>query len=164
MPVITLSWKDTEAQRWLSAIQGYAMNMAPVWMAFGGRMVNSVRQNFMAGGRPVPWKPVSREGKPLIDTGRLMNSIHWKPIPDGVAVGTNVAYASIHQFGGHTKPHIIRPKVKKALFWAGAPHPCKAVHHPGSVIPARPFLMVQDDDWHYLMKLAATFLVSGRAA
>lgn len=29
-------------------------------------------------------------------------------------------------------PHIIRPKEKKALFWQGASHPVRAVHHPGS--------------------------------
>lgn len=29
-------------------------------------------------------------------------------------------------------PHIIKPKKAKALFWKGASHPVKAVHHPGS--------------------------------
>lgn len=31
-----------------------------------------------------------------------------------------------------TPAHIIRPKVKKALFWNGAEHPVKLVHHPGT--------------------------------
>lgn len=31
-----------------------------------------------------------------------------------------------------TAPHVIRPKNKKALFWAGAAHPVKKVNHPGT--------------------------------
>lgn len=38
-----------------------------------------------------------------------------------------------------TAPHVIRPKNKKALFWAGAAHPVKKVNHPGT--KARPLLM-----------------------
>ena len=37
-----------------------------------------------------------------------------------------------------TKAHIILPVIKKALFWKGARHPVKKVHHPGTT--ARPFL------------------------
>jgi len=40
------------------------------------------------------------------------------------------------EYGRHleegTPPHIIRPKNKKALYWRGAKHPVKLVHHPGS--------------------------------
>lgn len=31
-----------------------------------------------------------------------------------------------------TKPHLIKPKNKKALFWNGASHPVKEVKHPGT--------------------------------
>lgn len=37
-----------------------------------------------------------------------------------------------------TKPHIIRPVRKKALFWKGAQHPVKLVRHPGT--KANPFM------------------------
>lgn len=37
-----------------------------------------------------------------------------------------------------TKPHIILPVVKRALFWKGAEHPVKKVHHPGT--RAQPFM------------------------
>jgi hypothetical protein len=40
------------------------------------------------------------------------------------------SYANFVEFG--TKPHDIFPKDKKALFWAGAEHPVKVVHHPGT--------------------------------
>jgi len=40
-----------------------------------------------------------------------------------------------------TPAHVILPKHKKALYWAGAPHPVKKVNHPGTrkypaVVPA----------------------------
>lgn len=60
-----------------------------------------------------------------------------------VTIGTNLEYAAIHEFGGKTRPHDIRPvnaqalrfelKSKTAIFR-------KVVHHPGSKIPARSFL------------------------
>lgn len=31
-----------------------------------------------------------------------------------------------------SEAHMIYPKNKKALYWAGAAHPMKAVHHPGN--------------------------------
>ena len=37
-----------------------------------------------------------------------------------------------------TKPHIIRPRKKSALFWKGAKHPVKLVRHPGT--KAKPFM------------------------
>jgi len=65
-------------------------------------------------------------------------------------VGTNVIYAKIHEFGGTTKAHIIRPRNAKVLRFATAMSlkTKKAtkyaytmeVKHPGSKIPARPYL------------------------
>ena len=48
----------------------------------------------------------------------------------------NAPYAFFVHEG--TKPHIIKPKVKKALWWKGAAHPVKRVHHPGT--KANPFM------------------------
>ena len=46
-----------------------------------------------------------------VRTGRLRQSIGISLIAPGVArVGTNVIYAAIHEFGGKTKAHIIKPK------------------------------------------------------
>jgi phage gpG-like protein len=58
-----------------------------------------------------------------------------------LVVGTKrVIYAPIHEFGGKTKPHIIRAKRKKALYWKGADHPVKWVDHPGSRIKAKRYM------------------------
>lgn len=39
-----------------------------------------------------------------------------------------------------TKPHIIRPKTKKALWWKGALHPVRKVMHPGT--KGKPFMEI----------------------
>lgn len=44
-----------------------------------------------------------------------------------------------------TKPHEIRPRNKKALYWPGASHPVKRVKHPGS----RPYaIIIPTIDYH----------------
>jgi len=48
----------------------------------------------------------------------------------GVAFGSNVEYAGDANYG--TRPHIIEPKEKQALYWKGAKHPVKRVNHPGT--------------------------------
>lgn len=58
----------------------------------------------------------------LKDRGRLVRSIRRKALPEGVAVGTNLIYGAIHQFGG---PAGRGKKVQ---------------------IPARPYLGVSDED------------------
>jgi len=46
------------------------------------------------------------------------------------------SYAPYVEFG--TAPHIIEPKDAKALYWSGAQHPVKIVHHPGT--KANPYM------------------------
>jgi len=57
-------------------------------------------------------------------------------------IGTNVKYAKIHEFGGVTRPHLILPRWKKALHFVkdGKDVFATKVKHPGSVIPARPYI------------------------
>lgn len=75
-------------------------------------------------------------------SGRLRRSITFKVTSEGTVVsglvGTNVVYARIHEFGGHTKPHLILPKKARALHFNG--RFAKIVHHPGSNFPERSFL------------------------
>lgn len=52
----------------------------------------------------------SRAGSPLMDTKRLRRSIHYIARRSGVTVGTNFAYAHVHQWG-----MTIRPRRKKFL-------------------------------------------------
>ena len=71
-------------------------------------------------------------------TGHLRRGIATKIGNMEVTVHTsNIKYAPMVEYG--TKPHIIKPKNKKALYWKGAKHPVKSVRHPGS--RAKPFLI-----------------------
>lgn len=124
--------------------QGVRYN-APLMRTIAGTMQSAVDQNFQVGGRP-KWLGVKSRpnGSPLIDSGALRNSIRASWDNDEAIVGTNLAYAAIHQFGGKTKPHKIKPVTKKALSFGGIVR--KAVNHPGSHIPARPFLTLTPQD------------------
>jgi len=129
----------------------------------------SVKRNFHEDGRPEKWKPLSpltplnREkggDRPLQDTGSLKKSIHGKVIGYGnLMVYTDHPFAVFHQEG--TRPYRIRPKRAARLRFnvpGGMAFP-KVVHHPG--IPARPFLLWQDEDIKAITKVLADHLTKG---
>ena len=71
-------------------------------------------------------------------TGHLRRSIATQMGDLEATIHTsNIKYAVIVEKG--SKPHIIRPKKKKALYWEGAKRPVKLVNHPGS--KAKPYLI-----------------------
>ena len=73
-----------------------------------------------------------------VNTGHLRRSISTKMGDMEATIHTsNLKYAPMVEFG--TRPHIIRAKNKKALYWKGAAHPVKQVNHPGS--KAKPYLI-----------------------
>lgn len=116
---------------------------SPLMRNLGMIMEASVQDNFSQGGRP-SWLGVKRGGVPLTDTGHLKNSISVISDNDAASVGTNVIYAAIHHYGGTTRAHEIKPRHKKALAFGGRVF--KKINHPGSKIPARPFLVLTDTD------------------
>lgn len=68
-------------------------------------------------------------------TGTLQRSILPELNYPTAIVAVNEKYGLYLEEG--TGPYDIVPKNKKALFWKGAAHPVKRVHHPG--LKARPF-------------------------
>ncbi|WP_062789386.1 phage virion morphogenesis protein [Aquitalea pelogenes] len=165
--MISLNVKINSVEQTLRRLQQATSHTAPLMRNIAGIMADAVEQNFAEEGRPA-WlglKPSSwlsragaltkrgqvsaarferkvRGGKMLQDSGRLASSITPASDANSAQVGTNVKYAAIHQFGGQTSAHTIRPRNKKALAWATGRHPVKQVNHPGSKIPARPFLQL----------------------
>ncbi|WP_054285940.1 phage virion morphogenesis protein [Gulbenkiania mobilis] len=132
----------------LKRVENATRNRAPLMRALAGLMMDAVEENFAQEGRP-KWqglKPNPRRagGKILQDTGRLASSIVSASDSDDAVVGTNVRYAAIHQFGGKTRPHEIRPRNAKALKFGGKY--ARKVNHPGSTIPSRPFLALTEGD------------------
>jgi hypothetical protein len=73
----------------------------------------------------VPWRTgfLVQTFAAFLEAGKL----HWYP---------TASYARFVQFG--TAPHMIFPKDKEALYWPGADHPVRSVHHPGT--RANPFM------------------------
>lgn len=141
-------------------------------------MQASVSRNFEAGGRPQPWPPL-RPGtiagrrfggdRPLQDTGALKKSVQQQIFyPDNVAVYTKHEHAAYHQFG--TRPYVIRPRRPGGVLrfpvggrggrgqkeWRSA----REVRHPG--LPARPFVMWQNEDVRLIEKTLLDFLLDGR--
>lgn len=77
-----------------------------------------------------------RKGKPLVDTGRLRNSIIVESSDTEAVIGTNLIYAPVHQFGA-----TIKPKNGKFLrFKIGN----KEIFTKQVVIGARPFIGFSD--------------------
>ena len=91
--------------------------------------------------RPAPWaKKKDGTDARLRDTGTLAKSPRVTECNSkGVTVGSDRKYAAIHQLGGRTPAHVIRPKKGKALKIPGIGFR-KSVNHPGSKVPARPYL------------------------
>jgi phage gpG-like protein len=84
------------------------------WLNAVGRVLKTrVQMGFHTGTDPYgrPWKPLtSRQGQPLRNSGRLMNSVTYQVEGTSVVIGTNVKYAPTHQFGA-----TIVPKQKPSL-------------------------------------------------
>ena len=72
-----------------------------------------------------------------------------------VTIQSPAIYAAAQNYG--TGPDIIDPKNKKFLFWEGAEHPVKMVHHPG--LPGKHF--VEDSIEQTQARIAEFFSING---
>lgn len=141
-------------------------NTRPLMRSVAGIMLRAVEDNFAEEGRP-KWKDLQPStkltrykqgtwpGKILQRSGGLAASITQSFDATSAVVGTNKVYAAINQFGGRTKPHVIRPKTKRALSFGGIV--VRQVNHPGSNIPARPFLRLTPRDLRDIVDAADVF-------
>lgn len=137
--MITIRVDDSEVKNLLKNLQAKMRDLTPVMKIVGQTIRTSVIKNFEQGGRPVKWKPSARASikgdKTLIDTSRLMGSITPRAYSNKAEIGTNVIYSAIHQFGG------------------------KAGRGRKAKIPARPFLMVQEEDWKEIKETVQGYLL-----
>lgn len=91
----------------------------------GASQLLSVRRTFREQGVPagswVPLAPSTIRSNPkiynsghklLIRSSRLLNSIQAKVLRGSVVIGTNLAYAAVHQFGSRDRSTAIGPKSK----------------------------------------------------
>lgn len=153
-------------------------DLKPALSAVGALIKESIRTNFARGGRPSPWKAIkNREGQPLRDTGRLMNSITRQATASEVRVGTNVVYAAVQHLGAKrgsfgTKMATVKQhsRTMQVVFGRRLKTPktvTVGTHQrrmalPWGDIPARPFMMVQDDDILDIRDIISRYLMEGK--
>lgn len=77
---------------------------------------------------------LSESRKPRRGSGRYLQSIHAEVEANPFQVIGKVAsdhpQAAVLEFG--SRPHVIKARNKKTLFWPGARFPVKEIHHPGT--------------------------------
>lgn len=139
----------------LKRLQAAGKKPRPLMLQIGEYLVRSTQDRFDAqespeGQRwqsvdPVTWA-LKRIKKILTESSGLRDSVVYQANDDNVVWGSNVIYSRIHQLGGRTRAHDIRAKSGKGLMFPGLSHPVKVVHHPGSIIPARPYLGISTTD------------------
>ena len=148
-----------EAARDLHELAARAGDLEPVMTSFGRHMMTSIRDNFRAGGRPEKWEDLKgvvvfpkgtkrrnarvaerrRMGGPLVLTGDLSRNIGFEAEPFDLVIGAapeeDAVKAPVHQYGTDR---------------AGRGH--------NITIPARPYLMFQEEDIRYFGDLLAGWL------
>jgi phage gpG-like protein len=188
--VIEISILTDDFEEMLTRILAAVANASPVMGQISHIMWDAVEENFRQEGRPhwlglAPstlqarvgnelgkkrgiqktgaWslklgQRAARSVKILQASGRLVSSM--TPSHDAVSatVGTNLVYAAIQNNGGQTRPHVIEARNGKALHFGGIF--AKRVNHPGSKIPARPFLTITDADGLAIEEAMANYLRS----
>ena len=125
----------------------------------GEALTSSARERFSAqkgpDGRPWPksYRAKAEGGVTLTDNATLKNSISFKARAEGVAVGTNVKYALIHQHGGTIKAK----KAKYLRFRIGK----RWVMKKSVTIPARPFIGISQDDMEEIRRIVNKHIKKG---
>jgi len=161
--VIEIKIDDKGVTELLKRLEQKTRDLSPAMKVVSEIMRTAVINNFEEGGRP-RWKPSKRAikegGQTLIDTSRLMKSITAGATATQAAVGTNVIYAAIHQFGGVIKAHTVRARNAKALAIPTKNGIIfrKSANIPQIAIPARPFLKLTDSDLDKIKQTILSYL------
>ena len=128
---IDVQWDDDKAVAALKRLIRLTADPSPILQNIANVILDATHRSFKYEESPdgLPWvesqrvrseKAAGRSAKTLTDTQKLRNSMTTSVIPGEAAVGTNLVYAAIHQFGGRT----------------GRGHSAR--------MPARPFLGISD--------------------
>jgi phage virion morphogenesis protein len=162
---------DAEIRALLKQLAHQARGLAPAMKNIGEYLVRSTWERFDLQKDPEgkPWTPLApstrerkKEPRILIESHQLRDTINYRADDRSVTIGSPKVYAAIHQFGGRTRAHVIKPRNKKALNWPGGKHPVGAVNHPGSNIPARPFLGLSKEDREEIVEIIRDHLIRHR--
>jgi len=177
MPVeLQISIDDQRVRDLLKRIQARFKNLTPAMKLIGETVQASIQQNFEAGGRPQKWPDLSPQtkarrakknkwpGQILVVSG-IMKQITYQADRDRVTVTAGSKYAATHHFGAKRgefgkvaqtiQSHVrnLRSGKKSKV----RSHKRNAVL-PWGDIPARPFMMVQKEDWAEIHNILSRFL------
>lgn len=163
---LELDYDASLARPALLRLEGRLRDPGGLLQRVGASLVASTRLRFRAEAAPsgAPWKPSARArrqgGRTLSATGRLLRSITERVRGDTLEVGTSVKYAGAHQFGARIPARVIRPRKGQALKFTigGRTLIRRSVRHPGSTIPARPFLGLSAGDRRTVDRLVAAWI------
>jgi phage virion morphogenesis protein len=161
---ITLTLDRSGFDQTMTRLLAGVQDLSPVTRTIAQLLENSVRRNFREGGRPNRWPASKRadgqggygnaSGQTLVDTARLMNSIVGVGDSNSAMVGTNVAYASAHNFGIDKQiTQQVRQHVRRITQAFGKPIELTAVQVKSHSrkrhlqLPQREFMLMQDEDW-----------------
>lgn len=146
-----------ETLAYLREAAARADNPRGMYEAIGGALVDSTRARFKTSRAPdgSVWPPSIRAlaegGRTLIDSTALVNDISHEATDTGVAVGSALIYAAVHQFGGTIRP----VRAKKLRFKLLG----EDVFADEVTIPARPFLGLDEDDEAEIRAVAGDWLL-----
>ena len=141
---VSVKIDDREVRKMLSGILKRIGNPGPAMKILGAIARTSIVRNFEKGGRPTKWTALSPEtlktkkGTAILrETDGLKEAVNYKPFNDKVVVSADKVYAAIHHFGG------------------------KAGRGRKVTIPARPYMMVQDEDWVEMKAALNEYIIRG---
>lgn len=158
-----------------------AKDLRPAMNEIGEIVMASVTRNFDDGGRPRRWKKLSPAtiearkkqnkwpGQILVRTGNLKR-IHYKATKQKVTVSPSAQasrYAVLHQFGARAGSFgTVAARVKSHLRNIRGKQVRVAAHTrrarlPWGDIPARPFMLVQDEDVADMTEAISDYLMGG---
>ncbi|KQC03143.1 MAG: hypothetical protein APR55_07095 [Methanolinea sp. SDB] len=167
---INVSINDKKVLDLLSRIRSRMSDARPAFHTIGEIVCASIVRNFKAGGRPDKWEKSRRVkehgGVTLSDTARLRRSFNVKAGRAHVVVGTSDKRAGTHHYGAEKGSFgAVIAQVKKHLRISASGKTMTVRAHsrtqklPWGKIPARPFMMVQDEDWIEIRHALTDYLI-----
>ena len=174
---ITVKVDDKKVSELLEQIRKKLGDLTSANKIIGSTVRASVIRNFEKSGRPEKWAKHSKltedrrgKGAKILMAqgfaGGLAASINYQADKDSAKIGTNKIYGAVHQFGAKKGSFGsfaigIREHVRKLK--AGGSSRVQAhtrkVKLPWGDIPARPFLMVQKQDWDEIKAALGDFFL-----
>src|SRR5574344_2793092 len=109
---IEIKLDNKEVERALLEVAQKCEDMRPLMKNIAGIMADSTEENFAQEGRPDKWQELAEStikkrkktkhwpGKILQVEGQLATSITTQYDSESAVIGSNLAYAAIHQLGG----------------------------------------------------------------